>query len=495
MTEKMLKVLDGFKNPKILVIGDLMLDKYIWGEVSRISPEAPIPVLLKSSEEMKLGGTGSVINNLSTFGAYVIPVSVIGDDDSGKTVLKLLNKKNIPISGIIIEKGRKTTVKTRMLGFVQSASRAVQHIMRMDSEENKKLESSTISKIKNFIIKKGSYDGILISDYFKGVISRQIIDAALEVAKGEVPVIVDPRKDPDFSLYKGVSILTPNRHETFLATGINTTSLTGVKRASAKLVKSLKLKYAVITLDKDGIFLSDGKKIEKHCPTMPKAVYDVSGAGDMVLATIGMVLASGFSIEDAVYMANISAGIEVSKIGTETVSVNEIRSSLLSQHTLMSDKVKQKKELKNILNEAKKRNETVVFTNGCFDIIHPGHIKLLNFAKSQGDILVIGLNSDKSVKKIKGNLRPILKEKERALVLAGLESVDFIVIFEEETPLQIIKYLMPDVLVKGEDWKEKGVVGREFVEKNGGRVVLAPLYKGYTTSNIIKKIKNTPERT
>ncbi len=491
MTEKLVKLIESLDFPKILVVGELILDRYVWGVVSRVSPEAPIPVLRVTSREERLGGAGCVINNLVTLGASVSCCSVLGTDASSKAISEGLEKAGIDTTGLVIERDREAIVKTRMVGFVQSANRAAQHIMRVDEERPRPLSDKARSEILAYLGgHAGDFDAVLVSDYDKGLVDAGTIRAILDACgKKDIPVIVDPKRSEDYSIYAGVTAITPNRYEAALASGIGCDDFEGLENAGKKLLDELELKEVVVTIDKDGIFLCRSGGDCSHFGIVPRNVYDVTGAGDMVLAALGIAVAAGAPVEDAVRLANVAAGLEVAKLGAAPVSKHELFQAVSADHIAPEGKLRNRSEIRAIAEAHRSAGETVVFTNGCFDILHPGHVAYLDFARSQGDVLVVGLNSDKSVKMLKGKDRPVLPEIDRACLLGALESVTHIVLFDEDTPANLVEEVRPDVLVKGEDWREKGVVGREFVESYGGRVVLARIVEGHSTSDIIDRIR------
>ena len=489
-SNELINILSNSSSPNILLIGDFMLDKYVWGEVKRISQEAPIPVLNVTSEEIRPGGAGSVANNLAHLGAKVCCYGVIGKDDEGKRLLDKLNSIGVQTDGIVQALDRPTTVKVRMMGHLQSAGKGIQQLLRVDYEKVDDIEDDAqdeiIKKIKDGI---QHVDIILISDMNKGVLSRRILETVIRLGKdNKVPVIVDPRLSNDYTIYKGATAITPNRFETKLATGIKITDVNSMKSAGKKLLGESFFEYVIITADKDGMFLYGNDGSSNLIPTVPKDVYDVSGAGDMVLSIFGFVVGCNNSFENAAMIANIAAGVEVGKIGAVPVSKSEILSELMGGANPLYTKIKVLDELEQILNKHRESNEKIVFTNGCFDILHIGHIEYLKFSKQQGDVLVIGLNTDRSVREQKGEQRPFVSEDERARLISALEDVNYVILFDELTPDKLIKSLRPDVLVKGEDWKEKGVVGREFVESYGGTVILAPFVKDASTTDIVTRI-------
>ena len=489
-SRNLVQILSNIGSPNILLVGDFMLDKYVWGEVTRISQEAPIPVLNVTSEDIRPGGAGSVANNLAQLGANVCCCGVIGKDNEGERLLDNLDSIGVETGGIIRASDRPTTVKVRMMGHLQSAGKGIQQLLRIDYEKRDDIEGKTEDEIINKIeIKIQHVDIILLSDMNKGVLSKRLLEMVIKLGKDhKVPVIVDPRLSNDYTIYKGATAITPNRYETKLSTGIKITDIESMKSAGKKLLEESSFEYVIITADKDGMFLYRNDESCDLIPTVPKEVYDVSGAGDMVLSVFGFVVGSKNSFQDAAMIANIAAGIEVGKIGAVPVSKSEILSELMGGQNPLYAKIKVLNELEQALNKHRENNERIVFTNGCFDILHIGHIEYLKFSRQQGDILVIGLNTDRSVREQKGDKRPFVSEEERARLISALEDVSYVVLFDELTPENLIRRIKPDVLVKGEDWKEKGVVGRDFVESYGGKVILAPFVKNVSTTDIVTRI-------
>jgi D-beta-D-heptose 7-phosphate kinase/D-beta-D-heptose 1-phosphate adenosyltransferase len=330
---------------------------------------------------------------------------------------------------------------------------------------------------------------VCLQDYNKGLLTETLCQDLIDLAKeADKKVLIDPPLGGDYSKFKGASIMTPNRQEAGTAVGYEIKTVTDAERAAAELVKELELEAIMITLDKEGAYLKN-KEISETIPTRPRSVYDVTGAGDIVLATLAATLAAGCDYKTAAQLCNIAGGIEVEKFGVATVSVDEIINELVSENRGKKGKIRQVESLTNELDWHRRQGEKIVFTNGCFDVVHRGHIEYLKFCKQQGEVLVVGLNSDSSVKTIKGKDRPINNQHDRASVLAALESVDYITVFKESEPLNLIQSVKPDILVKGQDWEDKGIVGREFVESYGGKVVLAPLVEGKSSTSIIEKLK------
>ncbi|MCZ6172303.1 D-glycero-beta-D-manno-heptose-7-phosphate kinase [Campylobacter ureolyticus] len=462
--------------PKILVIGDLMIDHYLWGECDRISPEAPVAVVDIKSENKRLGGAGNVMANLKALNCDVGVMSVVGDDESGKEIVSMLENMGVKIEKIAKEKERKSAHKTRIMAVHQQ-------VIRFDKESKDDiLETSKDGLLNSFkdIIK--SYDAVLLSDYAKGVLRddfcKQIIKIANENSKF---ILIDP-KGSDYSKYKNATLLTPNLKEAMQALKMKIDDEPSLKLALKRLKDELNLKYSIITLSERGIALYNNDEV-KIIPAIAKEVFDVTGAGDTVLATLGYALSNKMDIVSALSLANKAAAVVVGKVGSATASLDEIEKySKSSSSTNLEEKIKNLDEICQILKNSDKK---IVFTNGCFDILHAGHIKYLNKAKKLGDILIIGLNSDSSVKRLKGNTRPINSQNSRALLLSALEFVDFVVIFDEDTPLNLIEKIRPDILVKGADYAGKEVVGSNIAKE----VVLVDFEDGFSTTNIINKIK------
>ena len=489
MYKQLLKKVTSLGSPKVMVVGDFMLDVYIYGDASRISPEAPVPVLRLHNTHCSCGGAGSVTADLSALGASVICVGVIGRDQNGKTLTKLLKKLRADTSGLMEMNDRPTTSKQRLIGLAQH--RHQQQLFRMDEESTDPLSQEQEKKIISLYQKKlPQVEVICFQDHNKGLLSKSLCSELIKLAnKAGKKIIIDPCLTSDYSKYEGATLITPNRQESSNAVGFALENETDFTNAAAWLVKKLKLEAVVITLDKSGAYLKT-KGISQLIPTRPRDVYDVTGAGDMVLSTIALTLAAGYDYKTAVELANIAGGIEVRKFGNQTVSIDEIVDEIIGQNHTKTTKIRSVDDLVEELEWIRKRNKKIVFTNGCFDVIHTGHIEYLKFCKLHGDIVVVGLNSDSSVKKIKGQDRPINNQHDRAIILSALEMVDYVTIFEETNPLKLIKKVKPDILIKGQDWEHKGVIGREFVESKGGQVVLAPMVKGKSSTATIEKMKS-----
>jgi D-beta-D-heptose 7-phosphate kinase/D-beta-D-heptose 1-phosphate adenosyltransferase len=461
------------KNPRVMVIGDLMIDHYLWGECERISPEAPVQIVEVQKETMVLGGAGNVINNLKTMGARLRVVSVVGDDENAIHMRSLLDKYE---DRLFVQAGRKTSKKSRLI--------AQKHqVVRFDNESKdditKELENKILEYYKTAII---DVDIVLLSDYGKGVLTQRLTKEVIKIANAnDKKVLVDP-KGEDYAKYKGAYLITPNRKEASLATGLDAKKQ--LQEVAVKLKEDLELEYAVITLSEDGIaYYKDHLEI---IPTVAREVYDVTGAGDTVLAAFGFALACGFDMGYAAKFANQAAAVAVGKLGSATVSIDEVIEYESSLNKSSGDEhIKSLGEIKQLCKNLKKRGKKIVFTNGCFDILHVGHVKYLEKAKENGDILIVGLNSDASVKRLKGEDRPVNGEYDRAYLLASLEVVDYVVIFEEDTPYELIKAVVPDLLVKGGDYKDKEVVGSDIAAE----VMLVDFIDGKSTTAVIERIK------
>ena len=489
MYENLLKTVTNLGSPKILVVGDFMLDVYIYGDAMRISPEAPVPVLKVTKNEYRCGGAGSVAADIAALGGIPFCLGVIGDDLNSEILKQKLTEIGADITGLIKAANHPTISKQRLIGLAQHLHR--QQLIRMDHEPTEPLADEVNETIlQTYKETLTSADIVCLQDYDKGLLSPALSQEMIQLAEqADKKVLVDPSLTSDYSKYLGATVITPNRKETSAAVGFEITNAETAAKAAEELARKLKLQAVVITLDKEGAYLRT-EDTSQIIPTRGRSVYDVTGAGDMVLATLAITLAAGCDYETAVQLSNITGGIEVEKFGTATVTIEEIANEIVSQKRGTSGKVRSIDLLLDELTWHRKGKKTIVFTNGCFDVIHRGHIEFLEFCKSQGDVLVLGLNSDSSVKTIKGPERPINNQHDRAIVLAALEMVDYITLFDEPDPLNLIKKVKPDVLVKGEDWVEKGVVGREFVESLGGKVVLAPLVEGKSSTETIEKMKS-----
>ena len=472
----------GAKDIRTLVVGDLMIDEYLWGKVDRISPEAPVQVIDVVREELRLGGAGNVANNLVALGCGVTVCSVIGGDENGTILRHVFTGKGVDVSGVFEDPMRRTSKKSRVVALHQQ-------IVRIDRETREPLGAEFEEKITGFITENApEYDVILVSDYLKGVLTEGVLAAITGAGrKHGIPVVIDP-KGNDYGKYRGATVVTPNRKEAELAAGVKITGDESLASAAEILLRTGGFAGLLITRSEEGmsLFLETGHAV--HIPTFAREVYDVTGAGDTVLAVMGLVLACGRSLEEAARLSNVAAGIAVGKLGTSTVSPSEIINEVGLGHRDSDAKIKNRDVLAAIIEEERKKGKRVVFTNGCFDLLHVGHVKYLQKARSFGDLLVLGLNSDASVRRLKGEKRPLIGEEERAHLLAALDCIDYVTLFDEDTPLELIKSVKPVVLVKGGDYSPEGVVGKDVVESYGGRVELVEFVDGRSTTNIIEKI-------
>jgi D-beta-D-heptose 7-phosphate kinase/D-beta-D-heptose 1-phosphate adenosyltransferase len=466
---------DKFLKAKVLVIGDILYDQYIYGDVSRVSPEAPVPILKFLKEEMRVGGAGNVASNIASLGSQAMLIGFLGDDIKGEFLLKKLNEKHI-FNKIVLLKDQQTITKQRIVSKLQ-------HIVRIDFDNGyvEEKKHSILSLVKENI---NDYDLIVLSDYGKGTLKEieKIIQLANSLNK---LIIVDP-KGNDFAKYKNCSILTPNLKEFEEIVGKCSNEHEIISKAK-KLNKELKLDALLLTRGEKGMILISKDDIVK-LDAISRDVFDVTGAGDTVIATLAASISAGYQIREALTFANIAAGVAVSKFGTSSVSLNDIQVKLNTNKKNFKNKLIDRIDLISKIEILKKNNPKIVMTNGCFDILHMGHVRYLKEAKSLGDVLLVGLNSDISIKNIKGSQRPINNELSRLEVLSALECVDIITVFDEDTPLEIIKLIKPHVLVKAGDYKSDEVVGSKFVKQNNGKVKILTYYDGYSTTNSIKKI-------
>ena len=466
------------KKPNILVIGDLMIDHYLWGSCDRISPEAPVQVVNVKKESSVLGGAGNVINNLVTLGSVVDVISVIGNDSVANELKSLLEKIDVPTSNLVVENNRKTSKKSRLIA-------SQQQVLRYDMESIDDINENSHKQIIQTLEKNiDKYSSIILSDYGKGVLTTNLTKEIIKIAnKNSIKVLVDP-KGKDYSKYKGSYTLTPNKKEAMEATNIDIKDESSLIEALKSLKTQCELEVSLITLSEQGIAIFDDELTIK--PTVAREVYDVTGAGDTVIASIAFALGNNLDIKDAIYFANLAAGVVVGKIGSATTTLDEIYEYEYSLHKSNSTShIKTFDEIKTLSSKLHSQGKKIVFTNGCFDILHVGHVKYLEVAKSYGDVLILGLNADSSVRKLKGPTRPINTQDDRAYILASLESVDYVVIFEEETPYELIKLIKPHLLVKGGDYEGKEVVGQDIADE----LKLVQFVDGKSTTNTIKRIQ------
>ena len=462
-----------------LVIGDVMLDKYIFGEVNRTSPEAPVPVVEKKSESFRMGGAANVAANIIGLGIKTILSGVIGDDQNGEALKRLIKKNNISQQGLI-KSTLSTTTKTRIIA-------GHQQIVRVDDEDtNISLSANQIKKILNLIIKKPSI--IILSDYAKGFLTENLTQKIIKQAKkNDIPILVDP-KGNDIKKYAGASILTPNKKEAFVLSNLVEPDEGLLEKQLKKICIKFDIENIAVTQGDQGIKLVSSRKIDVIPATKLKKVFDVSGAGDTVIATLAAGLIGKLTTHKSLELANIAAGVAIGKVGTVAIEGHEIINEIDTEQTLQIHKIISFNKLDGLIKNLRAKDLKIGFTNGCFDILHAGHVTYLEQAKNNIDFLILGLNSDSSVKKIKGAKRPIINQQDRARVLSSLEAVDAVIIFDEETPIKLIQRIKPNFLIKGSDYKLTEVVGHKEVAKWGGKVKLVELLAGRSSSNIIKDI-------
>lgn len=472
--------LNEIEKKKILVIGDVMLDTYYEGDVKRISPEAPVPVFRKMKERSVLGGAANVAANLVAAGQSVSMMSMVGNDVTAEKLKTIFNEQGIDTS-LVFSLERQTTEKIRLLATNN------QQVLRLDIEDTAPLKNEECNKMLVALDSQlDKFDLILLSDYLKGLLTYDFTQGVLQRAKAKgIPAIIDV-KDPKVEKYKDAYLIKPNLKELQDLTGITVESDEEIIAASRKLRETCNTEYILTTCGARGMVLVGSGK-PYFIESVGKEVFDVTGAGDTTIAYLAACMVNGFEMNDAVDIANYAAGIQVSKVGTSSVYWNEIREHLTESEDVTTHKILTGKAIDNFRKENK--DKSVVFTNGCFDILHIGHIRYMEEAAKLGDLLVVGLNSDASVKRLKGLERPINNQNDRAELLSALEFIDYVIIFDEDTPYDLIKKIQPDVLVKGGDYKPDNVVGKDIVEARGGKLVLLPFVRGKSTTNIIKKIK------
>lgn len=474
--------LDKIEKKNILIIGDVMLDVYYEGAVQRISPEAPVPVFLKHSERYAAGGAANVAVNLAAAGQAVSVLAVIGMDDNGEKI-KQVFKENEINADLVIRSKRDTIVKTRFLASNH------QQVMRLDIEDTEKFSDEEVCFMLNKVKERiEEYDLVLLSDYLKGLLSREFTQEIVAIAgEAGVPVIADV-KDPEAEKYKGVYLVKPNLNELKIMTGMPVETDAQIVRASETLRSACECEYVLTTCGAKGMVLVGKREKPYFIPAKGRDVFDVTGAGDTAIAYLAACMANKFFMRDAVYIANCASGLQVAKVGTSTVSWSEVQTCLHNNTIDATHKMLDDDSIRQF--RKKYCGKKIVFTNGCFDILHVGHIRYLREAAKLGDILIVGLNSDASVKRLKGSDRPVNREQDRAEILCALEFVDYVAVFEEDTPYRLIEAIQPDILTKGGDYEADEVVGKDIVERRGGKLVLIPFVDGKSTSGMIRKIRS-----
>ena len=483
MPQKLLNTVKSFGSKKlhVLVVGDVMLDRYLIGNVGRISPEAPVPVVLLKEQNERAGGAANVAANLALLGIKTHLIGCVGNDNEGATLTKRIAALNIDTSAMVSSKYRPTIAKTRILG-------GHQQMLRLDQESaaifNESENAEIVKAVMTALAQNPSI--VILSDYAKGLLSEAVCQKIISTCKkNSIPVLVDP-KGNDYTKYIGATALTPNKKETAEACNTHVSDADLINK-SKSLKSSLKLDFLAVTRGEEGITLID-EEVHQVAATA-RQVFDVSGAGDTVIATLAAGLIHELSPKESLELANIAAGIVVGKVGTVPITSEDLLETLAQQQdSVQAQKICDLSQLKSKVENWKKSQQKIVFTNGCFDLLHAGHVTYLEAAKKHGDKLILGLNTDRSVSAIKGPTRPVVNESDRARVLAALESIDAVILFDEDTPLNLINAIKPNIIAKGSDYTSDQVIGGKEVKSWGGEIALIELVEGRSTSNIIKKL-------
>lgn len=483
MRQQISEILEKARGKQIICVGDLMLDRYVYGGVGRVSPEAPVPVLRKTSSTEVPGGAGNVARNLSALGLRTIMIGCVGDDEAGTQLTDLLEADPLISCELVRTTNMATVIKTRFIA-------GTQQLLRVDTEDDGPDladASFEIGKLVEAAAKTASL--IIVSDYAKGVINPVVFDACIEAAKdNDIPVLVDP-KSKDFSIYAGASLIKPNASELAAASGLSTASDSDVDAALSAMANLLPDTRLVVTRAGKGMSWHESARTF-HMKGEARQVFDVSGAGDTSMAALAAAIAAGADLKDAVALAIAASGIVVGKVGTATVSAEELHRALSAGEAPVSAGLLNRADIAELAVRWRASGLRVGFTNGCFDILHPGHLRVLRHARAQCDRLIVAINTDASVKRLKGESRPVNTEQDRAELLAGIAGVDAVTSFDEDTPAELIKAIQPDVLVKGGDYKADEIVGADTVRARGGEVVIVPLLEGRSTTGIIERSRS-----
>jgi D-beta-D-heptose 7-phosphate kinase / D-beta-D-heptose 1-phosphate adenosyltransferase len=491
MSTQTIELVEKLPNRRVVLVGDFMIDKYIFGRSDRISPEAPIPVLKFQSEEFRLGGAGFVLAGLTTLGAAVSAVGIVGRDQAADQLRARFADLKSTTDGLVELQDRPTVTKLRLLG--SSEDRTPQQMMRLDIEQTGAVDEAAAQLIiERTLAALNDADALCLEDYDKGVLTPRVCKAVIDLARQrKVPVFVDPARLADYSKYTGATLLKLNRPEAEKATGLSATNVEQYRAVAEKLLVDLSLEAVVITLNDQGCYLATaaGEGGDRELlGSRPREVADATGAGDMVLVTLCLARTAGASWHEAAALANVVGGLEVEKLGCVPITRQEIIHDLIAEHHQHAGKKRPLDQLLIELAHHRAAGKRIVFTNGCFDLIHLGHIKYFQFAKRQGDLLVVAVNTDASIQRLKGTKRPIISEEDRIAVLEELQSIDYLIDFDDDTPMRLIEKIRPDVLVKGDDYTKTQVVGWDLVESYGGCVALAPLIDGRSTSAVIQRV-------
>lgn len=478
--ESLKKVIPRLKGKKVLVFGDLMLDEHIWSRVNRISPEAPVPIADVTRIDHVPGGCGNVAVNIAALGGTPYLVGIIGRDSSADKLRRALKSAKVADRNIIVDPERPTILKSRIIA-------GSQHVVRVDREDRTILPPKQTRNVLRHLEKIiPQVDAVIISDYDKGMVSKDIARSCIAACRRHKKfVAVDPKGD-EYAKYRNASILTPNLAEASLASGTKIKDDRSLMLAGKRLLKAVRPEHLLITRGRDGMSLFSGKETI-HIPVIPREVFDITGAGDTVIAVLSLAVAAGARIKDAAILANTAASVVVGKISTAPCYRDELEEAL-EGHEPIIRKIKLRKEISAIVKNLRNQGAKIVFTNGCFDLLHLGHVRYLREAKKLGDILMVGLNSDASVRRLKGRERPYISEMERAEILASLECVDYVTIFSEARPDNLIDLIRPDFHVKGGDYKASQLPEKKLVQRLGGKVVVIPPIEGRSTTNIVERI-------
>ncbi len=488
MAAPLREVLEQLGGPRVLVVGDLMLDRYTRGAVERVSQEAPVIVLRAGEQDIRLGGAANVVHMLHALEAEVVCAGVVGRDEAACQLLGLLQELGVDADLVVADAARRTTLKERFVGL--AGTRHPSQMLRVDYESREPLPTELEQQILNGLAEKMAGCGaMLISDYAKGVCTPRLTSAVIELARARnIPVLVDPRADGEYEHYRGATLVKANRLETERASGRPIQTGKDALAAGAELCRRYDFAAAVVTLDRDGMALIEPNGCQAVFPTTAREVYDITGAGDMVLAAMGLCLVAGQPLENAVALGNVAAGIEVERSGVAAISRDEIKAAVLAQSQLGGGKIVSLAGAAQVAEASRQQGRRVVFTNGCFDLLHVGHVSYLAEAAAKGDFLIVAVNSDASVQRLKGPTRPIIGEYERAAMLASLQCVGAVVVFSEDTPHALLHAIRPDVLVKGGTYTTEQVVGHAVVEAYGGEVCVTNVVDGFSTTRILESL-------